>query len=224
MPVDRGQLFGRRASSCAATRARQAVPHRMIATSKPALGRLRRSLRGRVHGHPGRHRPGRLRLQPLRCLRQRRPDLGRPVHHCCSVGDGGDGDRVRDRAGRQALPVGCRRARCIRLLRPGFRGLRRRRRLDRADHVRLAPRRAADPADRDPARRPAVLRRRRRHPREPWPRRDVPRRRPDHPGAAARPGRADRPARPVRGGRRHPPVRAGARQLTSPSPQRNRLP
>ena len=51
---------------------------------------------------------------------------------------------------------------------------------------------------------PAVLRRLRRHPRQPGPRRDVPRRRPDHPGPANRRGRPDRSPEPGRRRRGYP--------------------
>ena len=72
------------------------------------------------------------------------------------------------------------------------------------------------PLNQHRARRPAVLRWLGRHANQPRPRRDVPRRRPDHPGAADRPGRPDRPARPGRGRGRHPPRRP-ARQLNAPT-------
>ena len=95
---------------------------------------------------------------------------------------------------------------------PGLRRLRRRGHPHRPHHLPVAPGRPPDSAVPDPARRPAVLRRLRRHPRQPGPRRDVPRRRPDHPGPADRRGRPDRPPEPGRG-RRRPPV-----PPTSPMP------
>ena len=57
-----------------------------------------------------------------------------------------DRDRVRAAPGRQALPVGRRRAERLRLLRPGLRRLRRRGHPHRPHHVRVAPGRPAGPA------------------------------------------------------------------------------
>ena len=138
------------------------------------------------------------------CVRHRGPGLGRPLHRPRPQQRRRGRDRVRGPPGRQALPVGRHRPGRLRLLGPGLRRLRRRGHPHRPHHLPVAPGRPADPADPDPARRPAVLRRLRRHPRQPGPRRDVPRRRPDHPGPADRRGRPDRPPRPGRGRRRHP--------------------
>ena len=158
-------------------------------------------------GHPGGHPAGGLRLQPLPGLRHRRAGLGGPLHRPRPVRRRRGGDRVRAAPGRQALPVGRGRPGRLRLLRPGLRRLRRRGHPHRPHHLRVAPGRPAGPALPDPARGPAVLRRLRRHPREPGSRRDVPRRRPDHPGPPDRRGRPDRPPRPGRRRRRHPPRR-----------------
>jgi hypothetical protein len=103
----------------------------------------------------------------------------------------------------------------LRLLRPGLRRLCRRRDPHRPHDVRLAPGRTPNPAGPDPARRPAVLPRLRRHRRPPRSRRHVPRRRPDHPGPADRPGRPGRPAGPIRGRRSHPPRRPSPPRLTT---------
>ena len=62
----------------------------------------------------------------------------------------------------------------------------------------------------------------RRHSHEPRPCRDVPRRRPDHPGPADRRGRPDRPPRPGRGRGRHPPRRPHPPRGPAPSAARCR--
>jgi transglycosylase-like protein with SLT domain len=78
-------------------------------------------------------------------------------------GEAATRDRVRAAPDRQALPMGRYRAGRLRLLGPGLRRLRRRGHPHRPYHLRLASGRASGPPQPDPARRPSVFRRLRRH-------------------------------------------------------------
>jgi Transglycosylase SLT domain len=149
-------------------------------------------------------------------LRRQRPGLGRPLHHSRARRGGSHRDLLRAGPARQAISVGRRRARCIRLLRPGLRRIRRRRHPHRPHHFPVVPRRPADPAGPDRTRGPAVLRWLGRHAGRSRSRRAVPGRRPVS-SRPRRPARTSRSTRSTSPGSWWHPSRRPARQLNPPT-------